>query len=451
MIMRVVPVLLVGLGFLYPHNQLRIAAPRQDQKLPAVVASLPEPSQRFALIIGVEAYEPESGFTVLEGPNNDADEIGKALQKFAGFPKENIVILASNKDRAFQPTRTNILMELTRMRSRVPQEGLLLFAFSGHGIERQGQTFLLPQNARMYGDDTVLLEETAITISALKRTLSAKPIQQVLMFLDSCRDDPEQAKGTGDNPLSPETVKHLKFDDLNKEIKAFAVIYATEVGKRSYVMVNKKEGYFSSALVEALSGKASNTNGVVTLESLLRYLEDTVPARVQRDKGNSIIQKPWATVEGYRASELVLAASPTPFETSDLSQYVVKLNIGIKVDEVAKKLRDRELRVVVLDDDDGRFANKTDYTVMWVGTSVPPAVASSIIRIAKQEMPWLKYIFIQYQSHEWDTQMFLNAHTDWVRRLGLKPLTDSDFTKLMAPGSPALCRQIGRASCRERV
>src|SRR6185436_11392911 len=68
---------------------------RKPRKPPsASVKALPRPLDRYALIIGVETYDDTSGIPSIKGPNNDAIEISRALKAYAGFPPENVVVLA---------------------------------------------------------------------------------------------------------------------------------------------------------------------------------------------------------------------------------------------------------------------------------------------------------------------------------------------------------------------
>jgi tetratricopeptide (TPR) repeat protein len=95
----------------------------------------------------------------------------------------------------------------------------------------------------------------------------------------------------------------------NREIQAFATVYATGIGQRAYEYTEKKQGYFSWAVVEGLKGAASNDKGEVTLSQLVKYVQEAVPKRIAVDLGSTKQQKPFAVIEGYRAEELVLAVT----------------------------------------------------------------------------------------------------------------------------------------------
>jgi formylglycine-generating enzyme required for sulfatase activity len=194
----------------------------------------------------------------------------------------------------------------------VPPDGLLLLAFSGHGIERNGRAFLLPADAQV-NDDINLLESTALEITTINQMIRNKSdakgavtgVNQVIILLDACRNDPTSGKDVSVNPLT----KAYDFNLRNSGVQAFVTLYATSVGSRAYEDRTRKQGYFITEVVEALSGKAANERGEITLERLIAHVEDKVPTRVMLSTGRE--QKPFARIEGYRANALVLATAAT--------------------------------------------------------------------------------------------------------------------------------------------
>jgi len=191
------------------------------------------------------------------------------------------------------------------MAAVVPPDGLILISFAGHGVERGGHAFLLPADSQV-SNDVELLEQTAINVSQIRDRIKKIGVRQVLMILDACRNDPV-GRANADNPLTAAYTRGFNFDLRNHEVQAFATLYATEVGHRAYEYKEKKQGYFTWILVEALGGGAANEKGEVTLAGLVKYLQDRVPKRVLQDLGPGKDQKPFAVIEGYRADELVIS------------------------------------------------------------------------------------------------------------------------------------------------
>jgi hypothetical protein len=269
------------------------------------INQLPTKAKRFALIIGVDKYS-DTQISTLGGATNDARSLADALTNLAGFPSDQVMLLSSDQPEERLPTRGNILRRLSNIASVIPPDGLFVFAFAGHGLERSGQAFLLPTDAQV-SDDVDLLEQTAVNVLTVKDRIRKAGVKQVVMILDACRNDPA-GRANADNPLSQAYTKALNFDVRNREVSAFATLYATEVGHRAYEYKEKHQGYFTWALVEGLKGAAANDKGEVTLASLLQYLQQRVPKKVLIDLGAGKDQRPFAVVEGYRADELVLSA-----------------------------------------------------------------------------------------------------------------------------------------------
>ncbi len=272
---------------------------------PKTVSQLPGKDKRWALVIGVDNYT-DSSIPDLGGAANDAKALAKALEKYAGFPADQIILLATTEPPERQPTRTNILKRLSNLKGLVPKDGLFLVSFAGHGIERENKAFLIPSDATST-DDISLLEDTALSVNKIKDQIKASGVRQVLFLLDACRNDPNGGRADSINPLSEAYKSGFSFDVANQEVEAFATIYATSVGERAFEYAEKKQGYFSWAIVEGLSGKAANVNGQITLGSLVKFVSDQVPKMVAIDMGSGKKQKPFAQIEGYKADELVLS------------------------------------------------------------------------------------------------------------------------------------------------
>ena len=147
-------VLLVGIcAYRQGNAQAQVRELRQLEQ----VSVWPTKAKRWALIIGVDQYtDPQIG--PLRGAANDANLLADALARYAGFPLDQIIVLATDQPVERQPTRLNILRRLSNLASIVPVDGLLLVSFAGHGIERAGQAYLLPSDAQV-SDDVSFLEE----------------------------------------------------------------------------------------------------------------------------------------------------------------------------------------------------------------------------------------------------------------------------------------------------
>ena len=278
---------------------------RQLDRQTDPVRAWPSKAKRWALVIGVDEYR-DGQINALKGSVNDAHSLASALVRYAGFPQDQVIVLTTDQPDERQPTRINILTYLSNLASLVPRDGLLLVSFAGHGIERGGQAYLIPSDARL-SHDVSLLEESAVSVTRMHDRIKAIGVGQVIVLLDACRNDPG-GRADAPNNMSAAYTK-FNFDVRNREVQAFATFYATAIGQRAYEYTEKHQGYFTWAIVEALKGAAANDKGEVTLAALVKYVQDNVPKRIAIDLGASEQQKPFATIDGYRADELVIAVA----------------------------------------------------------------------------------------------------------------------------------------------
>src|SRR5882672_6828526 len=184
-------------------RQLQQLPPAQTQSSPSSQAnqinSLPVSAKRWALVIGVDKYQ-DPQISPLKGSDNDARLIADALVRYAGFPRDQVILLSTDQPAERQPTRVNILRRLSNLSTAVPKDGLLLVSFAGHGMERSGQAFLLPSDAQI-SDQISFLEETAISMNRVKERIKETGVGQVVVLLDACRNDPG-GRADAPNPLS---------------------------------------------------------------------------------------------------------------------------------------------------------------------------------------------------------------------------------------------------------
>lgn len=359
------------------------------------VSQLPSKDKRWALIIGVDNYQDDN-ISDLRGASNDAKVLAESLEKYAGFPSDQIILLTTSSSNQKQPTRASILRYFSNLKTLVPKDGLLLVSFSGHGIERNNRAFLIPSDTTST-DDVDLLEETALSVDSLKRQIRATQVQQVLFLLDACRNDPTSGRSESTNALTEAYKRGFSFDVANKEVEAFATIYATSVGARAYEYVEKQQGYFSWAIVEALSGKAANSNGEVTLGSLVKYVEARVPKMVQIDLGSAKIQRPFANIEGYKADELVLSIggsvqpvpSPRPYPTD-----IGKSSEDILWDDIEKSKTIRDYESYLQTFPNGKYVELAKRRI----NSAKSAIWEEKLKIENEL--WTKYYNLYYEPRK---------------------------------------------------
>ncbi|NDD65729.1 MAG: caspase family protein, partial [Acidobacteria bacterium] len=156
---------------------VQAGAQQKDLRLTGVedesITKWPNREKRYALLVGVNTYE-DTQITPLVGAANDMVLLEDALVKYGGFDRDRIVRLTTDSTEPLtRPTSGNILQKLSNILKIVPEDGLLLLAFSGHGIERDQRAFLLPTDARVNGD-IELLERTSIEVGSIGQKIEKK-------------------------------------------------------------------------------------------------------------------------------------------------------------------------------------------------------------------------------------------------------------------------------------
>ena len=290
-----------------PIGQAQIDQRDLVVKQAQLATKFPDKAKRYALVIGVDEYQ-DAQISRLEGASNDAKALANALIQYAGFPRDQVVLLTSDQQLDHQPTRANILRRLSNLRQYAPKDGLLLISFAGHGIEREGNAYLLPMDAQVSGD-IALVEDSAINVQRMREVIRQTGVGQVVIVLDSCRNNPASGRGGSGQPLTDAYIRGFSFEIRNKEVTAFATLYATGMGQVAHEYKAKRQGYFTWSVVEGLKGGAANEKGEVTLAELVRYVQEQVPKRITIDLGSDQQQRPFAVIEGYKADELVISVT----------------------------------------------------------------------------------------------------------------------------------------------
>jgi hypothetical protein len=234
--------------------------------------------------VGVSEYP---GRLRLEYAAKDAQVLVRTLRQVSAplFGNVRVRLLTNEKG-----TRRDILSGLTWLRREMTQRDVCVIFFSGHGAkDSAGNFYLVPVD---YGDTEDLLA-TGVSGSQFKDALAAIP-GRVLVLLDACHagaaggDTRKAAHG-----LTDDLIRDLVTDDYG------VIVMCSSMG-REYSMESEKhqQGYFTLALVEALTGKADyNQDGVVYLTEADAYLCDRVKELTQGQQ-HPVTTKP-ATIRSF--------------------------------------------------------------------------------------------------------------------------------------------------------
>lgn len=135
-------------------------------------AAAAEEEKRVALVIGNSSYEHA---TPLPNPRNDAEEISRKLKKL-GFD----VVEGFDLDwQGFGKT-------LRTFETKVKEADVALLFYAGHGLQVDGQNYLVPVDAQLEGETD--LQFSVVELSKILPKMNRARVK--LVMLDACRDNP---------------------------------------------------------------------------------------------------------------------------------------------------------------------------------------------------------------------------------------------------------------------
>ncbi|MGZ3410251.1 MAG: caspase family protein [Xanthobacteraceae bacterium] len=132
---------------------------------------------RLALVIGNSAYQ---AVPPLPNPANDARAMAGFLTG-AGFDVTAAPDLA-------QTDMRKAIADFAAKVARAGSDTVALVYYAGHGVQIDGENFLVPVDARVQRESDVPLQ--AIRLADVMNTLSSVPSRMRIVMLDACRNNP---------------------------------------------------------------------------------------------------------------------------------------------------------------------------------------------------------------------------------------------------------------------
>ena len=220
--------------------------------IPSVLAQ--ESPQKFALVIGNGAYR---NISRLNNPVNDANDMEAVLSEL-GFSVDKV--LNGNLDEI-----ENAIIQF-RDRLSVTKNIYGFFFFAGHGVQSNGENYLIPVDANIQSEGN--LRVRAVSVQAMLDDLNDAENELNIVVLDACRDNPFGWSRSGSRGLA--IVGRQPADSI--------VVYATSVGSAAQDG-DGKNGLFTSHLLNNIV-----TPGIDVNEVFRRTMGDVVRASENRQR-----------------------------------------------------------------------------------------------------------------------------------------------------------------------
>ena len=183
------------------------------------VKKMQELEQRVALVVGNNDYE---SFIKLKNPINDARAMRDSLKR----KKFEVIYLENVSQKKFKRA-------IKKFTNKLSAGGVGLFYFAGHGIQVNGENFLIPSDADIADRDDV--DGESVPIAYLTKKLKKAGNRLNIIILDACRNDPFSRGASGG--LAPISARGTY------------IAYATEAGKVAKDGVGE-HGVFTKNLIK---------------------------------------------------------------------------------------------------------------------------------------------------------------------------------------------------------
>lgn len=245
--------------------------------------------QRWAVLVGVNRYDDTFNYGELQVCGKDVAAIRDQLIA-GGFDSARIRLLTDQTEE--QPTRNKIIAALQSVANNTDPDDLLLFYYSGHGDEAEGESYLVARDG-----ERVALRDTAVSLLRIKEIVEAAPARAKVIVLDACHSG-ASVGGKGAKPMSAEFIRRV-FE----QAEGLAILASCKQGQLSYEWRAQERSVFTHFLLEALAGQADwDAKGFVTVQDANRYVVDAVKLWAAQQ---NISQTP--TLQSGVAGDIILA------------------------------------------------------------------------------------------------------------------------------------------------
>lgn len=214
--------------------------------------------KRLALVVGNSEYGKGN---YLANPVHDAEDISAKLQQL-GF--DAITLLDG--------TRRDMRDAISSFAEQAKSYDVALFYYAGHGIQTNGENYLVPVDAVLEKEEDIEFDCTSMNLMLRKLDASGCPMK--IIILDACRNNPFERSWHRSTSSSG-----LSFVDAPT---GTLISYATSPGRTADDGIGRNSPY-TSAFLEALD--LSNKN-------ILDFF-NVVGTMVQNSTNN--MQTPWVT------------------------------------------------------------------------------------------------------------------------------------------------------------
>lgn len=178
-----------------------------------------------------------------------------------------------------QPARlTEMYEELETLVRNVGREGLLLLTVATHGFSDQGGDFLVLEDSSRRR-----VAQTGLRVDTIFDDIGQAPAERRVVILDACRE--RLSAETRGGSRDAESMMGLAFQAAVSKARGQVVLCGARLGGYSYDDHQRRNGVFSSSIIDGLTGMAApDPNGFITAETLAQFVGRRVDDWISRNR-----------------------------------------------------------------------------------------------------------------------------------------------------------------------
>lgn len=226
-------------------------------------------SKRHALLIGVDSFVSLSQLNYCVA---DAKALGEKLKEL----DFSVNLLITGSEARLDPLTKTINERIDSFLQRIGDDDMVVFAFSGHGVRINDQSYLCPKNADISDVSTL------ISLKDLKDRLERKGRFRMIL-IDACRNDLQRSVKASIDVADSVRGFAKSIDDAEVP-NGTVLINSCMAEEFSYEDEKLGHGVFMYNVLQALDGKADGVeggkDGYVSLSELSKYVADSTNAYV---------------------------------------------------------------------------------------------------------------------------------------------------------------------------
>lgn len=223
---------------------------------------------RIALVIGNGAYKTEGS---LRNPPNDADLMAGTLRDLGW--KVTLKKNVANKNE-FKGFTKKFFEQIKENAER--EDTVALFYYSGHGVQQEGKSYLIPVKAKI--DEYDDIGDQAIGANWVLKRMGTAKAKVNIMILDACRNNSLPVKNRSSS-------KGLAEITIGEDISDTLVAYSAKLGSVAEDGKGKYSEY-TSALSETMKVKSLTIDHV--FQKVTKRVKDKTGNRQIPEKRDSL-------------------------------------------------------------------------------------------------------------------------------------------------------------------